>query len=65
MTSSQIFDYRYTHRLPTIVTTNVRWTSIPVRIRSRLKDSRLSVVVTNLAPDFRSAEGKRAYGVVK
>jgi len=58
----QIFDHRYTRRLPTVVTTNVRWNSLPERIRSRLSDSELGVVVTNLAPDYRSQEGKLAYG---
>ncbi len=57
----QIFDHRYTWRLPTVVTTNIKWTSIPERIRSRLKDSTLGKVVMNAAPDYRSIEGKKFY----
>ena len=57
----QVLDHRYAWRLPTVVTTNVMWTSIPERIRSRLKDSALGKVVMNAAPDYRSIEGKKFY----
>jgi DNA replication protein DnaC len=57
----QVLDHRYTWRLPTVVTTNVKWTSIPERVRSRLKDSALGKVVMNAAPDYRSIEGKKFY----
>jgi hypothetical protein len=57
----QLFDHRYVHRLPTVITTNVRWMDIPDRIRSRLSDSEVGRVVVNAAPDYRSAEGKKAY----
>ena len=57
----QLFDHRYVHRLPTVITTNARWMDIPERIRSRLSDSELGRVVVNAAPDYRSAEGKKAY----
>ncbi len=57
----QLFDHRYVHRLPTVITTNVKWMDIPDRIRSRLSDSEVGRVVVNAAPDYRSAEGKKAY----
>lgn len=51
----QIFNYRYTARLPTIVTTNEELESIEIRIRSRVADSAVSQILTLLAPDFRRA----------
>lgn len=60
----QVFDHRYTWRLTTVVTTNIKWTSIPECIRSRLKDSVLGKVVMNAAPDYRSIEGKKSYQAV-
>jgi DNA replication protein DnaC len=49
----QILNHRYNARLPTIVTSNQRLDEIDLRIRSRLVDPALSVVVHILAPDFR------------
>lgn len=49
----QIFNYRYNAQLPTVVTTNQAIEDIDVRIRSRLVDPALSMLVTILAPDFR------------
>lgn len=50
----QILNHRYTHRLPTVITTNQALEEIEGRIRSRLKDPELVTVVRILAPDFRS-----------
>jgi DNA replication protein DnaC len=49
----QIFNYRYTARLPTIVTTNEELEAVEIRIRSRLADTAVSQILTLLAPDFR------------
>ena len=49
----QILNYRYNARLPTVITSNHSLEEIDLRIRSRLVDPDLSVVVTMLAPDFR------------
>ncbi len=50
----QLFNYRYTHRLPTVVTTNADIDRLDGRIRSRLLDITLSHRVHITAPDFRS-----------
>ena len=49
----QLLNYRYTARLPTVITTNHRLEEIDLRIRSRMVDPDLSEIVTILAPDFR------------
>ena len=49
----QIFNYRYTARLPTVITTNEELEAIDIRIRSRMVDPSISQIVTVLAPDFR------------
>lgn len=50
----QIINYRYMHRLPVIVTTNLKLEDIEGRIRSRLEDPSLVTKVEILAPDFRA-----------
>lgn len=50
----QILNYRYVHRLPTVITSNQSLEEIEGRIRSRLKDPELVSLVKILAPDFRS-----------
>lgn len=50
----QILNHRYTHRLPTVITTNQELIEIEGRIRSRLQDPDLVTIVRILAPDFRS-----------
>lgn len=50
----QILNHRYTHRLPTVITTNQEFAEIEGRIRSRLQDPDLVTVIRILAPDFRS-----------
>ena len=50
----QILNHRYTHHLPTVITTNQELRIIEGRIRSRLQDPDLVTIVRILAPDFRS-----------
>ena len=50
----QIIDYRYTHKLPLVVTSNLRMEDLDDRIRSRLQDPDLSTRVKISAPDYRS-----------
>ncbi len=49
----QILNYRYIHRLPLVVTTNLPLDEIAPRLRSRLLDAELVDVVHILAPDYR------------
>ncbi len=49
----QIFNYRYTAKLPTVITTNQDFEAIEPRIRSRLVDKNLTKIVEIFAPDFR------------
>lgn len=53
----QIFNYRYTAKLPTIITTNQELEAIEIRIRSRMVDPSLSRIIPIVAPDFRHAGG--------
>lgn len=53
----QIFNHRYNSRLPTVITFNQKLEDIDVRLRSRLVDPDLSIIVTILAPDFRRSGG--------
>jgi DNA replication protein DnaC len=53
----QIFNYRYTAKLPTIITTNLEIEAIEIRIRSRMVDKSLVQIVPITAPDFRHAGG--------
>lgn len=50
----QIIDYRYTHKLPLVVTSNLRLEDLDARIRSRLQDPDLVTRVRITAPDYRS-----------
>lgn len=50
----QLFNYRYTYRLPTVVTTNADIDRLDGRIRSRLLDEELIRRVHISAPDYRS-----------
>ena len=50
----QILNHRYTHHLPTVITTNQELLEIEGRIRSRLQDPDLVTIVRILAPDYRS-----------
>ena len=50
----QIIDYRYSRKLPLVVTTNLSFEDLDDRIRSRLQDPDLSTRVRILAPDYRS-----------
>lgn len=53
-----ILDHRYRLETPTVVITNPPLKEAPARLRSRLMDRRLSVVVCNPAPDYRRRNGK-------
>jgi DNA replication protein DnaC len=52
----QLIDYRYRHRLPTIITINSHaWQQVDLRLLSRLRDHRLAHVISmNEARDYRS-----------
>ena len=50
----QIINYRYTNRLPTVVTTNLPFEDIEGRIRSRLDDRDWVTIVDITAPDYRN-----------
>lgn len=51
----QILNHRYVLRLPTVITTNLRLTEIEPRLRSRLADPDVSLVVPITAADFRAS----------
>ncbi len=50
----QIINHRYTNRLPTVITTNLKLSEIEGRIRSRMEDEHLVTRVEINAPDYRS-----------
>ncbi len=50
----QIINYRYTNRIPTVVTTNQHLDEMDGRIRSRLEDRDIVNQVRITAPDYRS-----------
>jgi DNA replication protein DnaC len=56
----QILNYRYNHRLPTVITANQRLEDLDPRLSSRLVDPDLSQVYTIEAPDFRQAGAERS-----
>lgn len=55
----QLFNHRYNHRLPTVVTTNRPLEAIDDRISSRMHDGDLSRIVIVEAPDYRRVKGRR------
>ena len=57
----QIINYRYSNRLPLVVTTNLSDKDIEDRIQSRLNNPDLVSVVKILAPDFRNPKGDIGY----
>ena len=50
----QIINHRYTHKLPTVVTTNIGLNEIDERVSSRLQDRELVIKIQIDAPDFRN-----------
>lgn len=50
----QIINYRYTHRLPTVLTTNLALSQMDERVSSRLHDRELVITIQIDAPDFRN-----------
>jgi len=55
----QLLDHRYTHKLPTVITTNVDMDAFDARIRSRLLDENFVRRVRITAPDYRSPTQSR------
>jgi DNA replication protein DnaC len=58
----QIINHRYTHRLPTVLTTNQALSQIDERISSRLQDRELVITIQIDASDYRNplAEGENS-----
>ncbi len=58
----QIINHRYTHRLPTVITTNLTLSLIDERISSRLQDRELVISIQIDATDYRNplAEGENS-----
>ena len=50
----QILNHRYTHKLPTVITTNTALNEIDERMASRLQDRELVIKLQIDAPDFRN-----------
>jgi len=50
----QLLNYRYSHRLPTVITTNIDLSRLDGRIRSRLLDEGLIRQARITAPDYRT-----------
>lgn len=55
----QLLNYRYIHRLPTILTTNVPTDALDPRVRSRLLDDSLLRHAIIEAPDFRTPHSRK------
>lgn len=51
----QILNYRYNHRLPTVITSNCQLEDLEPRIRSRMTDADFARIVPILAGDFRQS----------
>jgi DNA replication protein DnaC len=56
----QLINYRYTAKLPTVVTSNLSPEKLEPRIGSRLRDRSLSKVIEIDAPDFRRFDRRRS-----
>ena len=58
----QIINHRYTHRLPTVLTTNLALSQIDERVSSRLQDRELVITIQIDAADYRNplAEGENS-----
>lgn len=56
----QIINYRYNHRLPTVLTTNRDFDTIEPRILSRIVDVDLCTIVSITAGDYRQRNSARA-----
>jgi DNA replication protein DnaC len=55
-----LVDYRWAHRMPTVVATNLTAEQMPARIASRLHDQARSRVVTMRPGDYRRSEARMA-----
>ncbi|MSQ24332.1 MAG: AAA family ATPase [Chloroflexi bacterium] len=58
----QLFNYRYNHRLPTVVTTNLSFDALEPRLASRLRDTNLARICEISAPDYRRPAGQERSG---
>ncbi|MBN1668308.1 MAG: ATP-binding protein [Anaerolineales bacterium] len=58
----QLFNYRYTAELPTVVTTPELKDEIDPRLLSRMQDTRLCRIVAITAPSYRGQSGRRGRG---
>jgi DNA replication protein DnaC len=58
----QIINHRYTHRLPTVLTTNLSLSQIDERVSSRLQDRELVITIQIDSADYRNplAEGENS-----
>lgn len=57
----QLFNHRYTHRLPTVVTTNNPLEELDGRIYSRLTDTQLNIFINmNGLPDYRQQNSDKS-----
>ena len=59
----QIINYRYTNKLPAVITTNLMLDEIEGRIRSRLQDDEFVKHLKIIAPDYRRPEETSNPGV--
>ena len=50
----QIFNYRYSAKIPTVITTSSEMKDIDARIRSRMTDARLCKVYAIMVPSYRA-----------
>lgn len=55
----QILNHRYTHKLPTVITTNVELDTLDPRLRSRLLDEQIIHRARIIAPDFRTSRSSQ------
>lgn len=60
----QLLNHRYSHRLPTIITTNVELEKLDPRIRSRLMDLNVIQRVIIDAPDYRNMQANQSQQVL-
>jgi DNA replication protein DnaC len=58
----QIINYRYNHRLPTVITTNRQFEAIEPRILSRIVDVHLCTVAKMTAGDYRLGKARAESG---
>ena len=55
----QLVNYRYNHRLPTVITTNLTLDELDERLASRLADLKVSTLCPISAPSYRASPQAR------